>query len=71
MLQIMGELEVYDKAQRRTTSVLTITAVSSDDAGAYQCEADFGGTFIKSNIAIVTVYGNKAFIVVELTLLSC
>ena len=65
MRQLIGGLEAYDEAHKRTTSVLTITAVSSDDAGAYQCEADFEGTSIKSNIATVDVYGNKNFISME------
>ena len=65
MKQLIGGPEAYDEAHKRTTSVLTITAVSSDDAGAYQCEADFGGTFIKSDIATVDVYGNENFISME------
>lgn len=71
MQQVTGERDAYDEANKRTTSVLAITGVTSHDAGAYQCEADFGGTSIKSNIATVVVHGNKEFIGLEHKLQFC
>ena len=54
---LSGDADVYSAANKKTTSTLTIAEVAADNAGEYKCTADFRGTTVSSNTAIVSVYG--------------
>lgn len=47
----------YDEVNKKTTGTLTIATSTADDAGVYKCTADFGGNFVESETATVSVYG--------------
>ena len=55
---MVGDQDIYNEADNETKSTLTIASATAQDAGVYECVADFGGgSTVQSNPAIISVDG--------------
>ena len=54
---MVGDQDIYNEADNETKSTLTIASATAQDAGVYECVADFGGSTVQSNPAIISVNG--------------